>query len=135
MLSPNSLKKVNNFLSFSPIHVGYNKSIDVLFNNFQSIELNFKKEDFHEIISNKIQEINEEMLARYFESQVFPQIAKNRNLQALSPIYKTSKDENFESYKENLISSIFGKDKVLSSMDKFRDKYGVKSDNENKFGI
>lgn len=62
-----------------------------------------------------------EMLARYFEGQLFPVDAVVYNLTSLVPAYKFNKDKNFEENKNNIISHVFGKDKILANVNKIRD--------------
>lgn len=61
-----------------------------------------------------------EMLARYFESQVFPKVAKTYNLLSFSPVYKITKDENFENSKDKIVGFVFGKDKILKNISQMR---------------
>lgn len=63
-----------------------------------------------------------EMVARYFESQVFPEHAKISNKHLLAPVYQTEKDTKFESFKEKIIGSVFGKDSIIKNMTELREK-------------
>lgn len=69
-----------------------------------------------------------EMLARYFESQVFPKFAKIANFLALAPIYKVTKDKNFEPYKDKIIENVFGKDKILKNIASLRPQNLITTD-------
>jgi hypothetical protein len=51
-----------------------------------------------------------EMVARYFESQVYPMESRFYNMVALSAIYKMNKDSDFEEMKNKLISQALGQD-------------------------
>lgn len=54
-----------------------------------------------------------EMLARYFEAQVYNYQAKLTNLLIMTKIYKTKKDENFEMLKDQLITHALGANMLL----------------------
>lgn len=51
-----------------------------------------------------------EMVARYFESQVYPKDSQLTNLAALGAIYKVTKDKDFDEIKNRLISQALGAD-------------------------
>lgn len=64
-----------------------------------------------------------EMVARYFESQVFPHKALANNIASIfSGIYsyKIGVDKSFENNKNNIIENVFGKDKVLKNISSIR---------------
>lgn len=78
-----------------------------------------------------------EMMARYFESQVFN---NNSNfLNAISVplgiiIYKVKKDDSFEENKNKIISTVFGKDKIVSNIQKIRES-SLSSNDSSKLKI
>ena len=64
-----------------------------------------------------------EMMARYFESQVFNlknNLVNATNLPLGIVMYKVTKDDSFEDNKNKIISTVFGKDKILSNLEKIR---------------
>jgi hypothetical protein len=64
-----------------------------------------------------------EMIARYFESQVFNKKANLVNASTVPlgiVMYKITKDDSFEDNKNKIISTVFGKDKILSNLEKIR---------------
>jgi len=77
------------------------------------------------------------MMARYFESQVFN---NNSNfLNAISVplgiiIYKVKKDDSFEENKNKIISTVFGKDKIVSNIQKIRES-SLSSNDSSKLKI
>jgi hypothetical protein len=55
-----------------------------------------------------------EMLARYFESQLYPISTIFENLVMLAGVYKMSHDAQFESIKHNLLSQALGEDMLIN---------------------
>lgn len=62
-----------------------------------------------------------EMLARYFEGQVFPVAATISGMLSFSMPYKITKDQNFEENKNNLISHVFSKEHILKNISSIRE--------------
>lgn len=64
-----------------------------------------------------------EMVARYFESQVFPNNSKLNNIIGIIGgvcAYKLTKDSSFERNKDQIIEHVFGKDKILKNISGIR---------------
>lgn len=56
-----------------------------------------------------------EMLARYFESQLYPNATRLENLYMLSGVYKMTHDAEFENIKNNLIVQALGPEALVDS--------------------
>lgn len=73
-----------------------------------------------------------EMLARYFQGQVFPEIHKASKFLDFCHPYTTKQDSDFELFKDNIIGNALGKDMILSNRDKLREPIQAVSQNKNK---
>lgn len=103
---------------------------------FKPIDKLLNKCSNNQIIKNNAEATNYwvqpcEMLARYFESQVFLKQATFFNALSLIPVYKTYKEDDFEQKKNELLSNFFGKDKVLKNIANFREEQEQKQNNIN----
>lgn len=79
-----------------------------------------------------------EMLARYFESQVFPKrtmVTNLTNIVAGVYSYKSSVDQSFEHNKENIIENVFGKDKILKNIGSIRKNHYSDNNSSLKYGV
>lgn len=122
--------QISNHIAARPA-IFFNSQLDKVKNwlgvEDKSTETNFDREYFSKSC---------EMLARYFESQVFPKAAKTFNLLSFAPIYKITKDENFEKSKDTILEHVFGKDKILKNITNIRKEATLNtSDNEAKMKI
>lgn len=78
-----------------------------------------------------------EMVARYFESQVFPKTTRINNI--LNMIvgvcsYKMTTDDTFEKNKNQIIENVFSRDKLLKNISSIRKKI-IKFDQKTEFTI
>ncbi len=108
--------EISNAIYASPVTL--KKTIKDKINKFFGIEDKTKKTNFDaNYFSNSC-----EMVARYFESQVFPEHVKIANKFLAAPIYTTEQDTKFESFKEKIIGTVFGKEAIIKNMDQLRKK-------------
>ena len=88
----------------------------------------FYKPDIKNVVSNTNINDNDyltqplEMLARYFESQVFPKETSIHLIEIILGVqaYKLTVDSSFEKNKNNIITHVFGKDKILKNISSLR---------------
>lgn len=64
-----------------------------------------------------------EMVARYFESQVYTGQALMFNVLGLVGAYKMNKESDFEQKKDNLLNAVFNKEKTMSKIGNLRGQY------------
>lgn len=73
-----------------------------------------------------------EMIARYFESQLYKQKYLLKNILQLYIPYKLTKDKDFEEKKDNILESVFQPEKTLEKIKKLRQKFSAESFDKKK---
>ncbi len=112
----------------------YLANVDRRLNNFMNKLIGTKeKDDGTKNLYDKDYYVQPcEMLARYFQGQVFPEIHKASKFLDFCHPYTTKKDDDFELFKNNIVANALGKDMILSNRDKMREPIQAVSQNKNK---
>ena len=69
-----------------------------------------------------------EMVARYFESQVYRGEALLYNIMGVIGAYKMDKDSSFEEKKNNLLNAVFNKESTMSKIGNLREQFHASTD-------